>query len=98
MRNDVVVAILAMAAAAFACRAGGFFLMRFVPITPRIEAGLRMIPIALVAAILSVAALKGGPPEWAGIVAALVAMAATRSDLAAIAAGVVCVAALRSML
>ncbi len=98
MRPDVMIAILAMAAAAFTCRAGGYFLMRFVALTPRIEAGLRMIPMALVASILAVAALKGGPPEWAGIAATLVIMAVTRSDLAAIMAGIVAVAALRSVL
>ena len=95
MRPDVFAAILAMAAAAFACRAGGYFLMRYVKITPRVEVGLRMMPMAIVVSMLVVAAAKGGPPEWAGIAASLVAMVVSRSELAAIVAGMAAVAALR---
>lgn len=97
IRPDVLGAILAMAAAAYLCRAGGFFLMRFVRLTPRVEAALRAIPVALVASILVVAAVKGGPPEWAGIAAAMVAMVATRNDFAAMVAGVGVVAVLRAV-
>lgn len=95
MRPDALAAILAMTAAAFACRAGGFFLMRYVPITPRVEAALRMIPMAIMASMLAVAATRGGPPEWAGVIAALVAMAVIRNDFAAILAGIATVAGLR---
>lgn len=98
MRPDVMITILAMAAAAFACRAGGYFLMRYVPITPRVEVALRMIPVSIIASMLAVTASKGGPPEWAGIAAALATMATLRSDLAAIIAGLVTVALLRQML
>jgi uncharacterized membrane protein len=98
MRPDVLAAIAAMAVGAFLCRAGGYFLMRYVPITPRVEAALRMIPISLMASLLAVAALKGGPPEWAGILVALAVMAATRSDFAAIMGSIGTVAALRALL
>ena len=71
MRPDVLAAILAMAVAAFLCRAGGYFLMRYVPITPRVEVALRMIPMAIVASMLAVAARMAGrpngpasPPPW----------------------------------
>lgn len=95
MRPDVFAAIMAMAAAAFICRAGGYFLMRYVPITPRVEVALRMIPMAIVASMLAVAAVRGGPPEWAGIAAAMVTMAIVRNDFAAILAGIATVAGLR---
>lgn len=95
MRPDVFAAIIVMAAAAFACRAGGYFLMRYVKITPRVEVALRMMPMAIVVSMLVVAAANGGPPEWAGIAAALVAMLLVRNDLAAIVAGMAAVAALR---
>lgn len=98
MRPDVLAAIAAMAAAAFICRAGGYFLMRYVRITPRVEVALRMLPAAIVAAMLAVAAVNGGPPEWAGIVAALAAMVVVRNDFAAIVAGIVTVAGLRAMI
>ena len=50
---------------------GGFFLMRYVSITPRVDAWLRAIPIALIGAILGPVAVNGGPPEWLGLVAAV---------------------------
>ncbi|MEQ1614370.1 MAG: AzlD domain-containing protein [Hyphomicrobiaceae bacterium] len=98
MRPDVLAAILAMAVAAFLCRAGGYFLMRYVPITPRVEVALRMIPMAIVASMLAVAATRGGPPEWAGIAAAMATMAAVRNDFAAILAGIATVAGLRLLI
>lgn len=98
IRPDVFAAILAMAAAALACRLGGYFLMQYVRLTPRVETFLRTIPIALIASILAVAAIKGGPAEWAGIAVALVAMAVTRQEFAAVIGGVATVAALRALL
>ena len=98
MRPDVLNAIMAMAAAAFVCRVGGYFLMRYVRITPRVEAALRMIPVSLMAALLTVAAAKGGPAEWAGIGVALVVMALVRSDFAAIVASIAVVASFRAWL
>ncbi len=98
MRPDVLAAILAMAVAAFLCRAGGYFLMRYVPITPRVEVALRMIPMAIVASMLAVAATRGGPPEWAGIAAAMATMAVVRNDFAAILAGIATVAGLRLLI
>ncbi len=98
MRQDVLIAIFAMAAAAFVCRVGGFFLMRYVTITPRVEAALKSIPMAVVVSVLAVAALKGGVPEWAGIATALGMMVATRSDLLSITAGIATVGVLRSFL
>jgi uncharacterized membrane protein len=97
VRPDVLAAILAMAAAAYLCRAGGFYLMRFVALTPRVEATLCAIPVALVASILAVAAVKGGPPEWAGMFAAMLSMVVTRNDFAAMVAGVGVVAVIRSL-
>jgi len=70
-------------------------LVSFVPITPRVEAALRMIPLAIFASMLAVAAIRGGPPEWAGIAAALAAMVWARNDFVAIVAGILVVAGLR---
>jgi uncharacterized membrane protein len=89
---------MAMAAAAFICRAGGYFLMRYLPITPRVEVALRMIPMAIVASMLAVAAVHGGPPEWTGIATAMAVMALVRNDFAAIVAGIVTVAGLRYLM
>ena len=66
VRPEVFQAILLLGLASLACRLGGFFLMRYVSITPRVDAWLRAIPIALIGAILGPIAVNGGPPEWLG--------------------------------
>ena len=68
IRPEVLQTILLLGIATYACRAGGFFLMRYVAITPRVEAWLRSIPIALIGALLGPIAVTGGPPEWLGTV------------------------------
>jgi uncharacterized membrane protein len=77
---DVLVAILLMGIASYACRAGGFFLMRYVALTPRVEAWLSAIPIALIGAIVGPVAVKGGPPEWLGLATAVGLMRFTGND------------------
>jgi uncharacterized membrane protein len=97
MRADVAAAILAMGAATFLCRAGGYFLMRYVAITPAVEAWLKAIPVALFGAILGPAAVNGGLPEWIGLAAVLAVMRVTGNDFAAAVVGVTTVAALRAL-
>jgi uncharacterized membrane protein len=92
MRADVAAAILLAGCASYACRLGGYLLMRYVAITPRTKAWLEAIPLAVVGAILGPIAFRGGPPEWAGLAVAAVAMRVTGSELASIAAGIAVVA------
>ena len=95
MRADIVWAILLMGVASHACRFAGFFLMRYVTVTPGVEAWLRAIPLALIGAILGPVAAKGGPPEWAGLAAAIAVKRVTGNDFACVVAAVVVVALLR---
>lgn len=94
---DVLLAILLMALATYLCRAGGFFLMRFVRITPRVEAGLKALPIALMGAVLGPIAFNGGPPEWVGLVVAVVAMRLAGNEFLAVIGGMAAVALLRAI-
>lgn len=80
MRPDVFQAILILGIASYACRFSGFFLMRYVTITPRVEAWLRSIPIALIGALLGPVAINGGPPEWLGLLTAVGLMYLTASE------------------
>ena len=80
IRPDVLQTILLLGIATYACRAGGFFLMRYVTITPRVEAWLRSIPIALIGALLGPIAVTGGPPEWLGLAAAIGLMYLTSNE------------------
>lgn len=87
--------ILVMTIAAAACRLLGYTFMRFIPITPRLEAALQAIPLAVMIGIIGPPMLRGGWPEIAGLVATMAAVRLGGNDLAAIAAGMGAVAALR---
>jgi uncharacterized membrane protein len=80
-----ILAVMALAAAM--CRGGGFWLMRFVPITPRVHAALNAIPIAVLMGIMAPALLRGGVPESAAVVATAGVVKAGGNDLLAILAG-----------
>jgi uncharacterized membrane protein len=89
-------AILLLGLASLACRFSGFFLMRYVSITPRVEAWLRAIPIALVGAVLGPIAVNGGPPEWLGLAAAIGLMHFTANEFAATVGACAAVAIMRA--
>ncbi len=97
IRPDALAAILLMGLASYACRAGGFFLMRYVTVTPRVEAWLKAIPVALIGAILGPIAANGGPPEWLGLVTAVLAMKFIGNDFVSVVASVAVVAVTRLM-
>jgi uncharacterized membrane protein len=90
-----LLALVAMACASFTCRVAGFVLMRFVPVTPRVEAALKAIPLGVMIGICMPAVTAGKPPELLGLLAVFVAMRLTRNDLAAAVAGAATVALTR---
>lgn len=90
-------ALLAMAAASFACRAGGFLLMRFVRITPALEAALRAVPLAVMIGIVAPALVSAGPAEFVALAAIVAIMRTTGNDIVAALAGVVVVALARAV-
>jgi uncharacterized membrane protein len=83
-----IAAILGMTAMTYAMRAGGFWLMGHVPITPRVRRMLNALPGSVVAAIVLPAIVKSGPSAYAGLVGVLAAMIATGNQFLAIGAGV----------
>ena len=90
--------ILVMTVAAALCRLAGFQFMRFIPITPRLEAGLKAIPLAVMIGIIGPPVLRGGVAEIAGLAATIVAVRLRGNDLIAILAGMSTVAAMRAWL
>ena len=96
LRPEFLLPMLALALASFTCRAGGFWLMRFVTVTPRLRATLDAAPLAVMLGIVTPAALRGGAAEWAGLAAALVVMRLARNDLVAMFSGVGAVALVRA--
>ena len=95
---DSLTILAVMALAAAVCRGGGFWLMRFVPITPRVHAALNAIPIAVLMGIMAPALLRGGIPESAAVVATAGVVKAGGNDLIAILAGLATVALLRQVM
>ena len=91
-RLDLLPMIAALALVSFACRAGGFWLMRFVDVTPRVKAALSAAPLAVMVGIVAPAAARGNPPELAGLAVIAVTMRLTGNDLVAALAGVAAVA------
>ncbi|KZD05392.1 AzlD family protein [Oceanibaculum pacificum] len=89
--------ILAMTAITYATRAGGFWLMRFVPLSGRVEAWLKSIPGAVIAAVVAPAVFASGWIEALGLLLAVIAIRVTRQELVAIIVGIGSVALLRQV-
>ena len=96
--NSYLLLVVALAVASYACRAGGFWIMRYVAITPRMEAALRAAPLAVMIGVVAPAAVRGGVAELAGLAATVLVMLWRRNDLLAAFAGVIVVALLRNVL
>ena len=93
--HSFYLAVLGMAVASYACRVGGFWLMRFVTVTPRVRATLAAAPLAVMLGIVTPVAMRGGVAEWIGLVATFVAMRLHGSDLVAMFCGIAAVALVR---
>jgi uncharacterized membrane protein len=97
-RLDLVPALLALAAASFVCRACGFWVMRFVTVTPRLKAALAAAPLAVMLGICAPALARGELPELAGLAVIVLVMRRTGNDLVAALSGVAVVAGCRHLL
>jgi len=86
----------AMTAVNYAIRAGGFFLMGYVPLTPRVRSILNALPGAVVMAIVLPLVVRSGLPAWAAVVIALAVMAWRRNDLLAVVCGMGAAALVRA--
>lgn len=92
----VVAVILAMAVVTVVAKTGGIWLVRRVDVSDRVQAGLDVLPGAIVVAILGPELAAGGPAEWGGAAVVLVVMWRTESILLALCAGVAAVVAFRA--
>jgi uncharacterized membrane protein len=96
MMNDPLVhgpliAILAMAAATFATRISGYWLMAHIPMTRRVRRTLEVLPGAIMAATVVPIVAKVGMVALIAVIVALVSMIFKRNEF--IAAGLALVAA-----
>ena len=89
MRLDpwVVVAIVAMAAATYLNRAGGYWLFRAFPPPAVVRKMLAYVPGALFVSYVVPKLAAGGPEEWAGAAVTVLAMKLTGNLAITILAG-----------
>jgi uncharacterized membrane protein len=98
IRGDVLLVILLIALVSFACRAGGYAVLRNVSPPAFVEAMLRHLPGALFAAYVTPSLVAGGASAWIGALAVASMQIATRNLGLAIVAGVVAVWAAQTAL
>ncbi|ELY93525.1 branched-chain amino acid transporter [Natrialba chahannaoensis JCM 10990] len=94
----VVGVILGMAAVTVLTKVGGIWIVRRFELSDRLEAGLNVLPGAIVIAVLGPELVNGGPAEWGAAVVVLVVMWRTESILLALCAGVLSVVGFRALL
>jgi len=95
---DFFLALVCMGLASFACRLAGFVLMGYVSITPRIEAGMRAVPLAVMIGIVTPAVAAGKLPEIVALVVVGAIVRVTGNDVIAAVAGAAVVAGMRWLL
>jgi uncharacterized membrane protein len=88
IESSMLAALLVMAAVTYLMRAGGFWLMGRVPITPRVRRMLEALPGAIIAAIVLPLVARIGPVAVLAVSAAALVMALRRNELLAVAAGI----------
>lgn len=94
----VIGVVLAMAAVTYATKVSGLWIVNHVDLSERVQAGLSVLPGAIVIAILGPELTAGGPAEWGAAVVVLLVTWRTESILLALCAGVVSVVAFRTIL
>lgn len=94
--GPMLVAILGMALVTYITRAGGVLLMRFVPVTPRVETFLRYLSSSVLVGLVAPTVLASRDPAvWVAVAVAVLVMARTRQLVAAMLAGVAAAALAR---
>jgi uncharacterized membrane protein len=93
----VWMAIAAMALVTYAIRAGGFWLMGYVPLTRCVRSILNALPGSVIVAIILPLAVRGGTAATVSVITALVVMALRRNDLLAVICGVGVAAFVRAL-
>jgi uncharacterized membrane protein len=83
-----IVAIVLMTAVTFAWRAGGFWLMALVPLTPRVRRGLEALPGAVIVATVVPLTVQSGLPAALAIGTVIAARALLGNEFLALALGV----------
>lgn len=94
--ENALLVIAAMALVTYATRAGGIWVMGFMPVTAQVEAFLRYLAGSVLVALLVPAVVRGGNVAYIAVGVSVAAMLVTRRTLPSMAAGVVAAALFRA--
>ena len=93
---DALLVVFAMALVTYATRAGGIFLVGFMPMSARMESFLRYLAGSVLVALVVPAAVRGGTEAYVAVGVAILGMLALRRALPAIALGILAAALWRA--
>lgn len=96
LRGDVLIAFAVMAAVTIASRIGGYWLMGYVNVTPRVRRMLDAMPGSIIVAAALPVAVNGGPVVMFAIGAAIAAAIILRNDFIAVITGMAVAALARA--
>jgi uncharacterized membrane protein len=97
LRSDVMLAFAVMTAVTVASRLGGYFLMRYVTVTPRIRRMLDALPGSIIVAAALPVAVNGGLVVMGALAAALGVSIIRRNDFLAVITGMTVAALARAL-
>lgn len=92
-----LLAIALMALVTYACRAGGYWLMGRVDLSPRIEAGLAYLPGAVLISLVAPAMVEEGIPGTCAVIVTAITMRLANNLLLAMVVGISTIWLLRQM-
>ncbi|WP_276256937.1 AzlD family protein [Halomontanus rarus] len=93
----VVGVIVGMVVLTYATKVGGLWVLRRLEVSERVEAGLSILPGAIVIAFLGPELVTGGPAEWGAAGLVLLVAWRTESIVLALGSGVGAVVLLRAV-
>jgi uncharacterized membrane protein len=96
-RGDVLCAFLAMMAVTVAARVGGFWLMRYIPVTARVRRMLDALPGSIVVAASLPVVVGGGGVVSIAIAAAMALTIIRRNEFIAVIAAMAVAALARAL-
>jgi uncharacterized membrane protein len=97
LRSDVMTAFAVMTAVTVASRLGGFWLMRYVDVTPRVRRMLDALPGSIIVAAALPVAVNGGPVVMFALAAAMAVSIIRRNDFIAVITGMAVAASARAL-
>lgn len=97
LRSDVMLAFAVMTAVTVASRLGGFWLMSYVDVTPRVRRMLDALPGSIIVAAALPVAVNGGPVVMFALAAAMAVSIIRRNDFIAVITGMTVAALARAL-